>query len=156
MEHRVDEAYVLFSSSLESLHALKGLIHRGMRGNAVEVDQLVGAQPQRPAHRRNLAIHRQLDVELQEPVERVLVTKRPIGDLLQKMPVTALEAADALRQQLIDKPPAALGFTQQLQRRFSHRGVFLSRKLRPGLFVHGPFSKVSSKRSPGSTGLPRI
>ena len=72
------------------------------------------------------------------------------------MPVTTLEAANALRQQLIDKPPTALGFTQQLKRSLSHRGVFLRRRLLARLFVHGPFSKVCSKRSPGSIGLPRI
>ena len=71
-------------SSPARAHELHRLVHRRVRRDAVHEGELVGAEPERGAHRRVELAHRPPAERLDRVVERPDALHRPVGELLAK------------------------------------------------------------------------
>src|SRR5690606_4736384 len=99
----VDESDLATRGALRGLQRLDGLIDRGVRGNLVEVDELVRAHAERLANRRTLARHAGPHVRREDVIERVPVAHDSEDDLLEKPPIANVELVSPEREDLVDE-----------------------------------------------------
>ena len=68
-QHRVDETDALALDPLQPLETLEGLVDRGVRGDSLQVNELVGPQTKSRADRRSLLAHGDLEVVGDDVIE---------------------------------------------------------------------------------------
>jgi hypothetical protein len=136
VEHGVRESHFALADAGEALETLERLVDGRVRRDPTEVHELVRAHAQRPGDARLLAGHRQLEMEIEQRIERVQVPHRAVGDLLEQMPVARLEVPDARRERLVDEAPGLARVDQQLDRGAADGGS--GRRLRGRNRTRGP------------------